>query len=71
MTLAFFADMGVYYPDFTKAQEATYGRSQGCAFALDSPADRGEGYTCPAVPTANSCTADRRALGWCSWYTYE
>jgi len=68
LTLAYFADLGYYYPNYKAATPFTYGLGAGCAFIERPPRFRAA-YSCQA--SESRCTADNLASGWCTVSTHK
>jgi len=81
ITLAMLEDSGWYIPDYSKAQDLSWGRGAGCAFATKSCKElmdiaREEDSTTPFCSTLMNnaertyCTADSRSVGSCNLVQY-
>lgn len=70
MTLAFFEDMGVYYPDYSKVREPSFGKHRGCDFATGNPDKQGPGYDCLAQATSQ-CNPAADGYSSCQYFIYN
>jgi len=82
ITLAMMEDSGWYIPDYSKAQELSWGRGAGCDFAKKSckalmDTAREEDLSTPFCETLMNnaertyCTADSRSVGSCNLVEYN
>jgi hypothetical protein len=65
ITLAYFEDLGYYYPNYTSATNFGYGLGAGCDFLL-RPARFRPVYACQGNSHANRCSPERDGIGWCA-----
>jgi hypothetical protein len=68
ITLAYFEDLGYYYPNYTTATNFGYGLGAGCDF-VERPARLRPGYACAGGSYANVCSPESDGIGWCSGFT--
>jgi hypothetical protein len=69
ITLAYFEDLGYYYPNYTTATHFGYGLGAGCDF-VERPARLRPNYACPSGSGyGNVCSPEGDGVGWCSGFT--